>query len=436
MKTSRLTLASLSNFEYLNFYIPASLGDGGTIVTVTTAVDVNGSQVNVGIDGLSSPLREGDTVNLIDADNASITGTPANTTSDGSGMLGVTLRYEFDILIDNQILIATVTKAGVNEQTKSLSEGRLAGVALVIEGADILVESGIRSATDASMGKRSDIFGKFGMDVFSSVSFGDLKYKTGSHINLRSVSFMIGLAKTAQIQSKLLTLGVFFEYGKGSYDTFNSFALLDPVRADGDTDYRGGGVLVRLDFSDNGDRNLYGEFSIRMGRTSNSYTSHDLQDSSGRRAAFDSSSMYYGFHLGAGYLRDITETTSVDIYGRYFWTKVDDDAVTLSTGERVDFGHVNSSRIRLGMKISHEINSHLAAYAGAAFEHEFEGEAGAMTNGFYIPQPKLKGSMAIGELGLSLRPALDGRFSIDLGVQGHIGKRQGVAGSLNFKFSF
>jgi hypothetical protein len=436
LKTSGLTLDSLGNFEYLNFYLPASLGDGGTVVTAASAVDIGGSIVNVGVDGASSPLREGDTVNLIDASAGALTGTPSNTTSDGAGMLGVTLRYEFDILVDGDMLLATVTKAAVNEQTKSLSEGRLAGATFVNQGSDFLAEVGVRSAVDAAHGERHASGGGLGMSVFSSVRAGDVRHNTGSHIDLRGLSLLVGLARTAGIVSNDLTVGVFFEYGKASYDTYNSFADLASVRANGDTNYRGGGILARMDFADNGTRSLYGELSFRMGRTYNSYQSQDLRDSAGRTAAYDFSSRYHGFHIGAGYVRDVTESASVELYGRYLWTRVGDGSVRISTGEEISFNRVDSSRIKLGAKVSHEFNPHLAAYAGASIEHEFEGRAGAMTNGFFIPEPNLNGATGIGELGVSLSPSAGSGLSVDLGVQGYVGKRQGVTGSLSVKFSF
>ncbi|MDR2199819.1 MAG: autotransporter outer membrane beta-barrel domain-containing protein [Deltaproteobacteria bacterium] len=405
-------------------------------MTAASAVDIAGSIVNVGVDGTSSPLREVDTVNLIDASAGTLSGTPANTSSDGSGMLGVTLRYEFDILVDGQILLATVTKAAVNEQAKSFSEGRLAGAALLLQGSDLLAESGTRSALDPARGGRNGVGGGYGVEVFSAARVGDVRRNTGSHIDLRGFSSLIGVAKTIEIGSNNLTAGVFFEYGEGSYDAYNSFVGSPPVHADGDTDYRGGGILARVDFADDGTGNLYGEFSFRMGGAHNSYLSRDLWDSSGRAATYDLSSRYHGFHFGLGYVGDITESASVELYGRYLWNGVGDGSVRLSTGEEIGFDRVDSSRFKLGAKISRAFNDHLAAYAGAAFEHEFEGRAGAMTNGFFIPAPNMKGSTGIGELGVSLSPSAGSGLSIDFGAQGYVGKRRGVTGSLSVKFSF
>jgi autotransporter-associated beta strand protein len=120
----------------LNFYVPSTMGAGGTMLTVGGTADITGSTVNVGINGASSPLAKGDTLTLIDA-TGTLTGTPTNTTANGSGMAGVTLKYEFDLTTDSNRLLATVSDSGptMNEQTKALSEGFLGGMALVNRGA-------------------------------------------------------------------------------------------------------------------------------------------------------------------------------------------------------------------------------------------------------------------------------------------------------------
>ena len=112
------------------------------------------------------------------------------------------------------------------------------------------------------------------------------------------------------------------------------------------------------------------------------------------------------------------------------------DSVKLSTGERVKFKDVDSSRLRLGGRFAYAVNEHFSPYVGAAYEHEFDGKARATTNGFDIDAPKLRGDTGMGELGFTLKPAKDIPLSFDLGVQGYVGKREGVTGSLQIRFEF
>jgi hypothetical protein len=57
-------------------------------------------------------------------------------------------------------------------------------------------------------------------------------------------------------------------------------------------------------------------------------------------------------------------------------------------------------------------------------------------NGERLASPSLKGDTGMGEFGLTLKPSSTLPLSFDLGVQGYTGKREGVTGSLQFKFEF
>ena len=82
------------------------------------------------------------------------------------------------------------------------------------------------------------------------------------------------------------------------------------------------------------------------------------------------------------------------------------------------------------------MNECVSPYIGAAWEHEFNGRAGATTRGFSIPAPSLRGDTGIGELGLSFKPSATIPLFFDLGIQGYVGKREGVTGSLQAKLEF
>jgi outer membrane autotransporter protein len=132
----------------------------------------------------------------------------------------------------------------------------------------------------------------------------------------------------------------------------------------------------------------------------------------------------------------LTEAASLDFYGKYFWTRQEGDSVTLSSGDPVAFADVDSQRLRLGGRLAYAANEYVSPYMGVAWEHEFDGRAQAATNGFAIDAPSLQGDSGIGELGLSLKPSQTLPLSFDLGVQGYVGKREGVTGSLQARFEF
>jgi outer membrane autotransporter protein len=96
----------------------------------------------------------------------------------------------------------------------------------------------------------------------------------------------------------------------------------------------------------------------------------------------------------------------------------------------------DSLRTRLGGRFSYIGNEHIAPYAGAYWEHEFDGKQSSSVNGVDITPPSLKGDTAMGELGLTLKPSQTLPLSFDIGVQGYTGKREGVTGSLQIRLEF
>ena len=53
-----------------------------------------------------------------------------------------------------------------------------------------------------------------------------------------------------------------------------------------------------------------------------------------------------------------------------------------------------------------------------------------------IGAPDLKGGTGVGELGVTFKPSSDSGFALDLGVQGYVGVREGVTGTLQLKWEF
>jgi len=265
---------------------------------------------------------------------------------------------------------------------------------------------------------------------------GTLRYDTGSHVDIDGFSLATGLAKGANVPAGRLTVGVFFEYGYGSYNTFNSFASNPNVQGNGSNNYLGGGLLGRLDLKGNQTGNFYGEASFRAGSLANNYASADI---GGTPASYDSNSPYFGFHLGSGYVWKVKDKLNLDSYAKFFWMQQNGDSVTLSTGDPLSFENIQSTRIRVGTRLNYALNDRVGLYAGAAWEYEFNGDANAATNGFSIMAPSLVGGTGIGELGVTARPFKGGKaenITLGLGVQGLVGQQSGVLGNGQISYSF
>jgi outer membrane autotransporter protein len=332
-------------------------------------------------------------------------------------------------------LFAEISAVSVNPQLKAVSEGALAGLPLINQGADLVAGLGMESVT-ACAERAMRATGK-DYCVFGIVSGGSLRYETGSHVDMHSLSAMTGLAKNIELAPGNLTFGTFFEYGDGSYDTHNRFSNAASIRGNGDARYAGGGVLTRLDFTPTDPGRFYLEASVRAGRLYNDYRNPDMHDEFGRETGFEIAVPYVGLHTGAGYLLSLPNETSLEFYGKYFWTRQEGKSTHLRTHEPIRFDTTDSHRVRTGMRFSRTLTENFNGYFGIAVEHEFDAEARAKVyHDHAIEKAKLTGGTGIGEIGLSLKPSSSLPLSIDLGVQGYTGKREGVTGSLQVKVEF
>lgn len=319
----------------------------------------------------------------------------------------------------------------VNPQTKALAEGWLAGLTLGIQAGNVAADQGIGAMRYAAVRLDRDGWLPFGV-----LEGGSLKYDSGSHIDLQSLSLLAGLGRGVNTDLGLLIVGGFFEYGTGSYKTHNTFDTMPSVDGSGNAWYMGGGLLASMDFKKTGDGHFYLEGSAHTSMLHNSFDGDALRDDYNRSAEFDTDTPYYNLHAGLGYLWNITGEQSLDIYGKYYWTRVLGTDETLNTGDYVDFDDITSSRTRLGARYAYQATEHVSTYIGAAWEHEFEGVSDSSVFGYDIDSPKIRGDSGRGEIGLRFTPTDDLPLTVDLGVQGYAGKKEGVTGSLFVQYEF
>ena len=335
----------------------------------------------------------------------------------------------------------------INPQTKAFSEGRAAALGFVNQGADLIAEAGIRAAR-TSVAEGASNAGQMNLTPFMVMNGGSSRYKTGSHVDVDGFNMVVGLATGFDLLNQHpVTIGAFFEYGRGTYNTYNSFATYASVHGDGDTHYTGGGILGRIEFAGTGlgwvkklnaDQadGLYAEASFRAGRIDSDFDTNDILGGRGESSSYDSGANYYGLHGSVGYVLNFDERNSVDIYGRYLWTRIDSETVNVGR-DRLRFDEADSSRIRIGARYTTVYNDQLKPYIGVAYEHEFDGEVAARAYGLKLNKPSLEGDTGIFEAGVTLKPidTIDA-LSVDVTGQGFVGQRQGGGGGLKIKYQF
>lgn len=450
IRTSGLKAVNVGNFANYRFILPEKTTAGTTVLTLTDAkgTDISNSSVGVAVAGGKPLLRKGDSVTLL----ANEHGLKAEgmTQQRLSGQQGVFVVYDFDLKTTDTSLMATVTDsvqprgreggpsgdtgARLAPQAKAPLEGVLANVALGNIGADLVAGQGIDQARSAAVARGEGP--AWGIAPFAAVTGTRSRYQTGSHVDLSGVAFMTGFAKRVETSMMDILAGVFFEAGFARMDTHNSFSSGPSVDGDGRSSYYGGGLLARLDLKEDLLKGLYLEGSFRYGRLNSQWQSDDLHDAvSGRKAEYDLSTPYYGLHAGLGYVWELTESLSLDVYGKYFWTHTEGQSTHI-VDDPWSFDGVDSQRLRLGARLGHEFCRQVTGYAGAAWEHEFNGKARATTYGLEAPAPSLKGDSGLLEAGLTLTPVEGSGLSLDFGVQGHTGVRQGVSGTALVRYEF
>ena len=173
-----------------------------------------------------------------------------------------------------------------------------------------------------------------------------------------------------------------------------------------------------------------------MGQLHNEYDSNDFRDANGRVAKFDVDSPYFSLHGGLGYVWNITEDHDLDVYGKYIWTRVQGTDDTLTTGDKIEFDDIDSSRVRFGARYTYKGNERFKPYVGVAWEHEFAGSCDSKTFGYSVAAPSFEGDTGIGELGITMTPSESLPLSINLGVQGYVGQKRGVSGNCMLMYEF
>ena len=323
------------------------------------------------------------------------------------------------------ILTRTDGKNPLRSGAKAIAEGAAAGLALVNESSNAAIEA----LRDFSMASGT-------IAPFMHVQAASLRHETGSSVNVSSVSLVAGLGTGIDTGAGNLSLGAFFEYGKGSYTTNNSFDDRSDIDGDGNSWYMGGGILAKMDFVKTGPGHFYVEGSAHMGTLHNEYDSNDLRDRNGNVAKFDMDSPYYSLHGGIGYVWNMAEGHDLDIYGKYIWTRVQGTDDTLTTKDKFEYDDMDSNRIRLGARYTYKGSERFVPYIGAAFEHEFAGSCDSRAYGYSVAAPSFEGSSGMGELGLMMKPAESLPLSVNLGVQGYVGQKQGVSGNCSVMYEF
>ena len=465
-----VSVTGLSAFQNLNFYLPTNITTNDTMLTVNGTAEVEGAKVGVLAQGNLTNLVKNNTVTLLSA--TTLNGSISQTTAISKPSSITTVdTYEFTVAKKDNKIIATLTNDGsgssdsgggssdsgggssdsgggssdsgsssgiIDSETakanaKSVVETRAATTTFINAGSDMLASQGFAQAANAvAMDAAKQQRSGGGAPAVSSftpfAAFGgsSMRAESGSHVDNKGFGLNIGFAREiANGQGKLL-FGPIVEYGGGKYDSY----LDNGTHGDGKSHYWGIGLMARQINNDG----LYYEGSLRVGRVNSDYNGNF----NNQNVTYDSSSTYVATHLGLGKIMDLGHHNTLDGYLKYFYSHQGGDNVTMhgsvSGDEAWSFGSINSHRLRLGARVTHEINPNNSVYGGLAYQYEFGGKATAHYNGGSTPSPSVRGGSGMMELGWQVKPG--GPVTVDLGVTGWVGKQRGVSAQIGAVWSF
>ena len=404
------TFESIENFDTINFKGVAL--NGANVLTLQRA-DLNGTKLNVESLARGETFKAGDTVPLI---SGNIEGTPTLTHDKVTAGLSQDLSVE-EITNNSSVKLA-VKDVSLNDQIDLVAENRAVAAAFVNQGTDLISDSLDTISRDNN----------YGVKTFAAVHGNRSKYDVNSDIKINGWSVIAGVGNADKFDNgSEFSWGVFYENGSGNYRTYNEFNN-EFFRGDGSIVYNGGGIAARYT-NKNG---VYTEGSLRAGMLK-SDMDNALRDGAGNFYGYESESAYYGAHLGVGKIISLSESSDLDVYGKFFHTYTEGDSFKVANDE-FEFDSINSDRLRIGARITSNKENKFSTYYGLAYEYEFNGDADMTAQGLKAPTQSLQGSSVMAEVGFNYQPTPDSPWSFDLNMRGYAGERQG--GSFNIQATY
>ncbi|WP_180381709.1 beta strand repeat-containing protein, partial [Campylobacter lanienae] len=305
-----------------------NLGAGDAAVTIgpNGSIDVGGTTISAELK-VKDNFNHGDTLKLFQTQgNAKIEG-EANSV-DVTAVKGGAVTYKVEIDKSDLTKPAEAKITGITPETKTISEGLVAGAATISIASENAAGKGVESAAASTYVNMANAgAGTAVVAPFGSSMGGSSKIKTGSYVRSTGISLIVGAAAGKYTDDGKLTIGPFIEMGKNWYSTYNDFGNGE-IRGDGDSRYIGAGLLARYDFGSIISSRPYVEASFRYGRNYNRYENIHMNDGFGNHAKYHMNTNYIGYHLGAGY-EFRKDDKAIELYAKYLYTRLAGDEIEI-----------------------------------------------------------------------------------------------------------
>ena len=343
-------IKAIKNIDVLGV---SALADNSKALTITNGAADDLANTTVRLIAADDGLQVGKQITLLTANAGVITNSTALDQSSLKKSSNKFISYDFEGVtgLSDEIAVIVVGKEADTANARALAESRAAGVALLNQSSDLLIDQGFGAVKFNGEGVVKDTYG------FAITGGSSIRYNTGSFVKANGFSLIAGLAQKTTVDNGVWHLGAFFENGHSNYSTHND-GVDGAVRGDGDATYNGGGILARFDSASG----MYGEASMRAGSIKNKFGGFSYN---GGLGSYEDKSTYYGTHLGLGQVWQLSKNTSLDIYGKYFYTHQQGSDFEV-LGEQVTTAAVKSSRLQLGGRLTKQVTAEVSYYGGVA----------------------------------------------------------------------
>ncbi len=408
---------SVQNFNNIKFNNLVWNTDENAAVLTTNSGNLGGTNV-------SFTLQSGQKVNVGESMTLISSSTDLGTIANNGQSLNTTMGVAADVSAvleqsaDNTTVTATIKDIKLNDQTMLVAENRAVAAAFVNQGTDLIADSLDTLSRD----------GKYGVKTFAAVHGNRSKYDVNSDIKINGWSTIVGVGSETEHNGGDFSWCVFYENGSGNYRTFNSFNN-EYFRGDGSLVYNGGGIAARYENA----HGVYTEGSLRAGMLK-SDMDNALSDGE-NKYGYSSESEYYGAHIGIGQIIPLSESSDLDVYGKFFHTYTEGDSFKVDTDE-FEFDSINSDRLRVGARLTTNKENKFSTYYGLAYEYEFNGDAEMRAAGMSAPTQSLQGSSYMAEVGFNYQPTPESPWSFDLNMRGYAGEREGATFNVQATYTF
>ena len=416
-------IKSVQNFSDIDFK-EVDWQNGGTVLTITGSPEnaLANTKLNLISFAGGTTINKDESMTFVASENGTNLGiTKNNLNVDSKFLAGVTINGDGNFTVDDKGNVTyTVQEVKTNKQIDLVAENRAVAAAFVNQGTDLISDSLDTLSRD----------GNYGVKTFAAVHGNRSKYDVNSGLKINGWSTIVGVGNAAEFaDGDEFSWGVFYENGSGNYRTYNSFNN-EFFRGDGSMVYNGGGIAARYENASG----VYTEGSLRAGMLK-SEMDNALRDGSGNYYGYDSESAYYGAHIGVGKIISLSESSDLDVYGKFFHTYTEGDSFTVDK-DKFEFDSITSDRLRVGARVTTNKANAFSTYYGLAYEYEFNGDADMRAQNLKAPTQSLQGSSYMAEVGFNYQPTPDSPWSFDLNMRGYAGEREGASFNVQATYTF